>query len=63
MKGLFPESLGQKHECSLYTGMHDTGQNAVSVKQQSDVLSGLLPFYHTCSQIFSSFSTQSLRQR
>ena len=29
MKDFFPESLGQKHGCTLYTGVHYTWQNTV----------------------------------
>lgn len=34
MKDVFPESLGQKHECAFYTGAQYTWQNTVYSKEK-----------------------------
>ena len=50
MKGFFPETLGQKGRCALYTGTHYTWQNTVSHIDIS--LSLFLPSLLKVNEIF-----------
>ena len=41
MKDTFPESLGQKHGCALYMGVHYTRQNTMPLVRENVVRNNL----------------------